>query len=84
MEELGLIAKANKKQALFVTNSPAVLDGLNLHDDDERLFEVYRDDDGHTRAKRIKLKPHVTVGGERLKLSELWMRGHLGAIPSNF
>jgi predicted ATPase len=84
IEDLVALAKTRGKQVLVVTQSPAVLDGMNLHDDDERLFEVFRDDEGHTKTKRIKLKPNVNVDGQRLKLSELWMRGALGAIPTDF
>lgn len=83
MKSLAALAKAHDKQALITTHNPAILDGLNLHDDDQRLFVVYRNDQGHTVARRINLKPDV--GGEtRYKLSELWMRGHLGGIPRTF
>ncbi|MEI6410335.1 MAG: AAA family ATPase [Bacteroidota bacterium] len=76
------IAIENNKQALITTHHPAVLDGLNLNDDRQRLFVVKRNDEGHTVIERIKVKP--TVNGESLKLSEMWMRGYLGAIPTNF
>lgn len=65
------------KQALITTHNPAILDGLDLYDDGQRLFVVYRNDDGHTACKRIKLKPDTD---RRYKLSELWMRGHLGGL----
>jgi len=57
------------------------LDGLNLNDDEQRLFVVYRNDDGKTQIKRIRLKPE---SDENLKLSEMWMRGYLGGLPKNF
>lgn len=82
MKALASLAKAHDKQALITTHNPAILDGLNLHDDDQRLFVVYRNDQGHTVTKRIKLKPDT--GETRLKLSELWMRGHLGGLPKAF
>ena len=66
----------------MTTHNPAVLDGLNLHDDRQRLFVVSRDGDGHTRVKRLADKPQLTEG--RYKLSELWMRGHLGGLPDAF
>jgi predicted ATPase len=81
-KQLAALAKVHEKQALVTTHNPAILDGLDLHDDDQRLFVVYRDDDGHTVTRRIKIKPQV--GGESLKLSELWMRGHLGGLPRAF
>ncbi|MBL9100781.1 MAG: AAA family ATPase [Myxococcales bacterium] len=82
MKQLAELAVKHDKQALITTHNPAILDGLNLHDDDQRLFVVYRDDDGHTLTRRIKAKPQPD--GQSLKLSELWMRGHLGVIPRNF
>ena len=80
--QLALIATEQGKQVLITTHNPAILDGLDLHDDEQRLFVVYRDDDGHTVTKRIRLKPES--GGTKHKLSELWMRGHLGGIPKLF
>lgn len=84
MENIALLTKNNDKQVFITTHSPAILDGLNLHDDDERLFRIYRDDDGLTKIKRVKLKIDAEIGGNRLKLSELWMRGYLGAISEGF
>jgi energy-coupling factor transporter ATP-binding protein EcfA2 len=82
MKQLAELAAKHDKQALLTTHNPAILDGLNLHDDEQRLFVVYRNDDGHTQTKRIKAKPQPD--GQKLKLSELWMRGHLGGIPRSF
>ncbi len=79
---LAELAVARGKQAFVTTHNPAVLDGLNLHDDRQRLFVVSRDGDGHTRVKRLAEKPQLTEG--RYKLSELWMRGHLGGLPDAF
>jgi len=83
--ELCKLAKENDKQMLITTHNPAILDGLNLHDDEIRLFEVSRNKNGHTVTKRIKVKPdHKDNEGRSLKLSELWPRGYLGAISENF
>ncbi len=81
--ELAALAKSRDKQALVTTHNPAVLDGLNLHDDDQRLFVVSRNDEGHTQVKRVLVKPQPEEG-PRYMLSELWMRGHLGGIPKQF
>lgn len=78
MKQLAELAAVHGKQALITTHNPAVLDGLNLGDDEQRLFVVYRNDDGHTVTRRIREKPQPK--GQQLKLSELWMRGHLGGI----
>lgn len=81
IKQLAILAARNDKQALITTHNPAILDGLNLHDDEQRLFVVYRTDEGHTRTRRIKVKPDAK---EPLKLSELWMRGYLGGLPQGF
>ena len=80
IKKLSGIAIANGKQVVITTHNPAILDGLNLHDDRQRLFVVKRNDEGHTQIERIKLKP--TPNGEQLKLSEMWMRGYLGGLPT--
>ncbi len=80
-KELVALAKAGNKQALITTHNPAVLDGLNLLDDEQRLFVVSRNDNGMTKTKRIKYKPKTT---RKLKLSEMWMRGLIGGLPKNF
>ncbi len=76
------LAIKKQKQVLITTHNPAVLDGLNLNNDNIRLFEVYRNDKGHTQTRRIKLNPNTKP--EKIKLSELWMRGYLGAISKKF
>lgn len=80
--ELVKLSKERGKQALITTHNPAVLDGLNLSDDDQRLFEVYRDSEGKTRARRIKFKSDLS--NKPFKLSEMWLKGSLGAVPINF
>ena len=82
IKELAALSKTHDKQALITTHNPAILDGLNLHDDEQRLFVVSRNDEGHTVTERIRVKP--SVDGEKFKLSELWMRGHLGGLPTGF
>ena len=77
------LAGRHGKQALITTHNPAILDGLNLHDDEQRLFVVERDDEGHTSTRRVQLKPDAG-DGQKYKLSELWMRGHLGGLPRGF
>lgn len=67
------------KQSILTTHNPAILDGLNLDDDDQRLFAVQRNPDGYTRIKRIYKKK-----GSDLKLSEMFMRGVIGGLPKGF
>jgi AAA15 family ATPase/GTPase len=82
MKILAELAIDSGKQILITTHNPAILDGLNLHEDKQRLFIVKRSDEGYTQTERIKMKPDTN--GQQLKLSELWMRGYLGGLPTNF
>jgi hypothetical protein len=84
IKELAQLAAQGDKQAFITTHNPAILDGLNLHDDEQRLFVVSRDDEGHTVTDRIRLKPETAAGEPRFKLSELWMRGMIGGLPERF
>ena len=76
------LAKKTNKQALITTHNPAILDGLNLNDDDIRLFEIYRNDEGYTKTRRTQLNPETKP--VKVKMSEPWMRGYLGAISKQF
>ena len=75
-------AKRFDKQLLITTHNPAILDGINLYDDEQRLFVVSRSDSGDTRIRRIQTKSQEV--GKRIKLSEMWMNGMLGGVPDNF
>jgi len=83
MRRLTALALEHEKQILFTTHNPSLLDGLNLHDDKQRLFVVFRNRDGHTSARRIM--PPKPIGNDLpMKLSEAFTRGLLGGIPQNF
>lgn len=73
------VAKRNNKQVILTTHSPFVLDGLDLSDNDQRLFVARRNIDGHTKIEQI---PHRE--DREMLLSELWMRGLIGGLPDNF
>lgn len=70
------------RQLLFTAHNPAVLDGLDLHDDEIRLFAVDRDNHGHTVVRRIKPTAELAALNHDYPLSRLWMMGHLGAVPN--
>ncbi|NER00948.1 MAG: ATP-binding protein [Cyanothece sp. SIO2G6] len=79
------LAQQFDKQCFLTAHNPAVLDGIDLGDDEQRLFVVSRNRKGHTRVKRIGIedKP-FSATGEDLKLSEAFLRGYLGGLPKNF
>jgi predicted ATPase len=83
IEVLVKLAKKHDKQVIMTTHNPSILDGLNLNDDEQRLFAIYRNADGHTKARRI-LKPEVPNGVEPARMSELFLRGAIGGVPKNF
>jgi predicted ATPase len=56
IKELARLAKKYDKQMFVTTHNPAILDGIDLGDEEQRLFVVSRNDDGHTCCDRITLK----------------------------
>jgi len=83
IQELVELAKKHNKQVIFTTHNPAVLDGLDLNDDEQRLLVISRNQLGYTKARRI-LKPKPLEGQEPVKLSEAFLRGYIGGLPKNF
>lgn len=81
--DLAELAARFDKQALLTTHNPALLDGLNLHDEEQRLFVVSRDSEGHTRARRV-LPPKPLGDEPPVRLSEAFLRGILGGLPTGF
>lgn len=70
------------RQLLFTAHNPAVLDGLDLGDDEVRLFAVERNSEGHTTVRRITLTPELQDLNNTYPLSRLWAMGNLGAVPN--
>lgn len=74
------LSKKYDKQVIITTHNPAILDGLDIEDEDQRLFVVRRNIDGHTKANRVEYKSDK----KDVPLSEAWMKGYLGGLPKNF
>jgi len=70
------------RQLLFTAHNPAVLDGLDLRDDDIRLFAVDRNSDGHTQVTQIVPSDPLLALNKDYPLSRLWLMGRLGAVPN--
>ncbi|MCP1382461.1 AAA family ATPase [Runella salmonicolor] len=83
VQQLTQLAKEHDKQVIMTTHNPAVLDGLDLKDDEQRLFVISRNKLGHTKALRITHKP-TPEGQEPVRLSEQFLRGYIGGLPKNF
>ena len=79
------LAKKYDKQIFLTTHNPAILDGINLSDDEQKLFVVSRDDLGHTQTDTLSIEDNpIDEDGERLHLSEAFLRGYLGGLPRGF
>lgn len=81
--QLVTLAKERGKQVIFTTHNPAVLDGLDLGDDEQRLFVTERGRDGATRVRRVAA-PKPLDGEPPVALSEAFVRGYLGGLPENY
>ncbi len=79
MKVLTALAKKHNKQVIFTTHNPAILDGLDLTDDEQKLLVVSRKRNGETKVTEIAEKPK-----SGMKLSESFMSGLLGGLPTNF
>mgnify|MGYP000740079424 CR=1 FL=1 len=85
VQEISKLSKKHNKQLFLTTHNPAILDGLDLNDPEQKLFVVSRNRKGHTRLKEITAedKPRSSTN-EPLKLSEAMLRGYLGGLPKGF
>ena len=70
----------NNKHVFLTTHNPLVLVGLDLTNDDIRLFAVDRDDNGHAQINRILVSQELINEGQ--SLSRLWINGRLGGVPT--
>lgn len=75
------LAKKHDKQIIATTHNPAILDGLDLRDDEQKLMVVQRSTDGYTKVRTLKKEEVVNSD---LSLSQLWLRGFIGGLPNNF
>lgn len=83
MNDVVTLAKQQDRQVVVTTHNPAVLDGLDLTDDGQRLVVVSRTPSGATRIRRVRA-PEPIEGAPPLRLSEAFIQGFLGGLPSNF
>jgi len=83
MRDVTELAKGQDRQVVVTTHNPAVLDGLDLDDEDQRLLVVSRTMTGATRVRRVRA-PEPIDGMPTLRLSEAFIQGMLGGLPGNF
>jgi AAA15 family ATPase/GTPase len=77
-KRMARLSKKYDKQVILTTHNPAVLDGINLKDEEQRLFVVYRNIEGRTRLKRIDASNFDI--GSNIRLSEAFIRGYIGGL----
>jgi AAA15 family ATPase/GTPase len=83
MQQIVELAKKHNKQVICTTHNPAILDGLDLSDDEQRLYTVQRDSDGHTVLRRVRA-PEPQKGEAPVRLSVAFLRGLIGGLPDHF
>jgi len=83
IRQLAILAEKSGKQVICTTHNPAVLDGLNLHNDQHRLYVVRRNSEGQTVMNRVNA-PRPRPNGDSVSLSSAFMSGMLGGLPDHF
>jgi len=83
LRQLVILSAEYGKQVIVTTHNPAVLDGLDLHDSEQRLLVVDRNKLGHTRVHRVE-PPTPIPGQAPVSLAEAFLRGYIGGLPKNF
>jgi len=74
------------KQVFMTSHNPTSLDAFDIFDNDQRIFVVRRNDQGHTTATRLQPKPHTSKeewqkAKNGRNLSQVWLDGDIpGAL----
>ncbi len=79
-----IVEGPDKRQIFFTVHNPAVLDGLDLQNNDIKLFTVDRNNRGHTEVNQVSITQELLVlsNEKGWPLSRLWVMGHLGGVPN--
>ena len=67
------------KTVFMTTHNPLVLDGLDLSNDDIRLFTTDRNKQGYVEVRRVQVSEKLLKLDQ--PLSRLWINGVLGGVP---
>ena len=68
----------NKKHVFMTTDKPFVLDGLDLKNEDIRLFVADRNKKGYADIKKIQVSEQLINEGQ--PLSRIWISGRLEGV----
>ena len=67
------------KTVFMTTHNPLVLDGLDLSNDDIRLFTTDRNKQGYVEVRRVQVSEKLLKLDQ--PLSRLWINGVIGGVP---
>lgn len=80
MKKISDIIIDQSKTVFITTHNPLVLDGLDLSNDDIRLFTLNRSrKNGNVYIERIQISSELLK--EKKSLSQLWTSGRIGGVP---
>ena len=80
MKKISEIVIEQSKTIFITTHNPLVLDGLDLSNDDIRLFTLNRSrKNGNVYIERIQISSELVK--EKMSLSQLWTSGRIGGVP---
>ena len=68
-----------QKTVFLTTHNPLVLDGLDIQNDNIRLFVIDRTGNGFAHIRRIEIDQSLIEQNQ--PLSRLWVNGRLGGVP---
>ena len=77
------LAKEHNKQFIATAHNPALLDGIDLKDDMQKLLVVYRNGNDETIARKVR-PPRKVKGVEPVRTSEAFIRGYIGGLAKIF
>ena len=80
MSKISQLILQQKKTVFLTTQNPLVIDGLDLSNDDIRLFTLNRSKkNGHVFIERVQITDELIK--EKMPLSQLWTSGRIGGCP---
>lgn len=80
MSKISQLILQQKKTVFLTTQNPLVIDGLDLSNDDIRLFTLNRSrKNGHVYIERVQITDELIK--EKMPLSQLWTTGRIGGCP---
>lgn len=80
MRKISDIMIQQEKTIFLTTHNPLVLDGLDLSNDNIRLFTLNRSQkSGAVSIERIEISSDLIK--EKMSLSQLWTSGRIGGVP---